>query len=105
MGVCDRSEKEGNMKLVSTYKRDKHGPLSGMPLGDYMPIGCEPELIAVFECHGCVPHKWIASGPLFIEDENGAFFNLEDFEGDWCETNGQRVNVDQHEFRVLKERH
>merc|ERR1711879_309363 len=98
--VCDRSEREGSMKLVSKYRRAKHGPLRDVPLGDYMPIGCAPELIAVFDCQGCVPHKWIASGSVFIEDENGSFFNLHEFEGSWCESQGQYVSVDHYEFRL-----
>merc|ERR1712187_950789 len=88
------------MRLVSTCKRPKPGPFADVPLGEYMPIGTEPALIAVFDCYGCVPHEWHPSGPIFAESETGQFFSVQDFNGCWCDENSS-IFVTEHEFRRL----
>jgi len=104
--VADRRQVEGIVKLVKNHPAPKQGPMKGLPLGEYVPIGDEAALVAVFDCHGCEPIELLSTrSPIWVEQEDSDFqkrvVHVPDFEGGWAGPDDMKVLFTHHEFRRM----
>jgi len=115
--VCDRSEREGSVKLLKEFRRgskaasqrkvrSKRQPqhtVTAEQLGELCPGSAEAPLL-VLSCQGCEPVEWQETSSALLEDTDGSMSEESDiaFDGGfWMDRRGRSVSGLRYEFRRL----